>query len=266
MKAAIIEDELHSREFLKSIVSELFPDIQIVGSAESVSAGIALIEQTQPDLVFLDIEMQSGTGFDLLQQVNRRDFDVIFTTAYDHYAIQAIKFSAVDYLLKPIDLEELQVAVDKVRERRSLSRQTQPNALHAELTQPPVASPNRALEMLLANLQNPAQPQTITLATSDGLEFVPLATIIRLEAAGAYTTFHLKDGKKIVVSKNLKEYENLLPPRQFFRVHNSHLINLHEVRRMIKTDGGYAVMSDGVSVMISPKKRDEFLQLMTGRG
>ncbi|MBF9220692.1 LytR/AlgR family response regulator transcription factor [Hymenobacter ruricola] len=250
MKAVIIEDELHSREFLKNVLQELCPEVELLGTAESVPTGVALLNRTRPDLVFLDIEMQSGTGFDLLQQVGRGDFAVVFTTAYDHYALQAIKFSAIDYLLKPLDLDELQAAVGKVRDR---------------LARPAPAGPT-ALDQLLATLSQPARvPQTITLATSDGLEFVPLSSIVRIEAAGAYSTFYLKGEKKIVVSKNLKEYEGMLPAGQFFRVHNSHIINLAEVRRMVRTDGGYAVMSDGATVLISPKKKDEFLQLMTGR-
>ncbi|GAB2767513.1 LytTR family DNA-binding domain-containing protein [Rhabdobacter roseus] len=250
MKAVIIEDEFHSREFLKSVVTAWCEGVEIVGTAESVPEGVALIEAVAPELVFLDIEMQSGTGFDLLQQVRNRDFEVIFTTAYDHYAIQAIKYSAIDYLLKPIDLDELQAAVAKVRERRPGQ----------------VAPVNEALELLLATLKNPAtEPTKITLATSEGLEFVPLEQIIRLEAAGAYTTFFLKEGKKIMVSKNLKEYENLLPARRFFRIHNSHMINIDEVKKMLKTDGGYAVMNDGATVMISPKKKEEFLQRIMQR-
>lgn len=251
MTAIIVEDELHSREFLKNVLQELCPDVELLGMAESVPTGVELLNRTRPDLVFLDIEMQSGTGFDLLQTVGRGDFAVVFTTAYDHYALQAIKFSALDYLLKPLDLDELQAAVAKVRER--LARPAQPGPT--------------ALDQLLATLSQPARvPQTIALATSDGLEFVPLASVVRIEAAGAYSTFYLQGGKKIVVSKNLKEYESMLPPAQFFRVHNSHIINLAEVRRMVRTDGGYAVMNDGTTVLISPKKKDEFLQLMLGRG
>lgn len=248
MNAVIIEDEFHSREFLKNVLAELFPEIRLVGMAESVPSGIALIEHTKPELVFLDIEMHSGTGFDLLQAVSRRDFDVIFTTAYDHYALQAIKFSAVDYLLKPIDLDELGVAVKKVKDRRT--HQTG----------------NEALEMLMANLKQPeSEKQIITLSTSEGLEFVPLQQIIRLEAAGAYTTFFLKDGKKVMVSKNLKEYEQILPVKHFFRLHNSHIVNINEVRRMLKTDGGYAILNDGSTIMISPKKKDEFVRLLMNR-
>jgi two-component system, LytTR family, response regulator len=248
MNAVIIEDEFHSREFLKNVLTELHPDVPVIGTAESVPTGIALIERTRPDLIFLDIEMQSGTGFDLLQKLPHRDFAVIFTTAYDHYALQAIKFSAVDYLLKPIDLDELGLALQKVKDQRS--RQ----------------NGNGALEMLLANLKNPAaEPQTITLATSEGLEFVNLQQIIRLEAAGAYTTFFLKDGRKIMVSKNLKEYENLLPTKHFFRLHNSHIVNINEVKRMLKSDGGYAILNDGSTILISPKKKDSFLQVLMNR-
>lgn len=248
MNAVIIEDEFHSREFLKNVLAELFPDMPLMGTAESVQTGIELIGRTSPDLVFLDIEMQSGTGFDLLQGLPQRNFDVIFTTAYDHYALQAIKFSAVDYLLKPIDLDELTLAVGKVRDRQS--RKTG----------------NAALETLLANLKQPeSEKQTITLATMDGLEFVPLSHIIRLEAAGAYTTFFLKDGRKIMVSKNLKEYEQLLPSSSFFRPHNSHIVSLNEVKRVLKTDGGSAILNDGSTILISPKKKDEFVRLLMNR-
>lgn len=248
MKTVIIEDEYHSREFLKTVLTDLLPDLSLVGMADLVPTGVALIDETLPELVFLDVEMHGGTGFDLLERVKHRDFEVVFTTAYDHYALQAIKFSAVDYLLKPIDLDELQVAVQKVRDQRVGQ------------------SPNRALTQLLQTLHQPnAEPQTITLATSEGLEFVALSDIVWLEAAGAYTTFHLKGKRTIMVSKNLKEYEQMLPAKHFFRLHNSHMVNLNEVRRMLKTDGGYAILSDGSSLMISPRRKDEFMQLITHR-
>lgn len=249
MIAVIVEDEFHSREFLKNAVTELVGDVVIAGTAESVPEAVTLIARTQPDLVFLDIEMHSGTGFDLLQKVPDRNFDVIFTTAYDHYAIQAIKFSAIDYLLKPIDLLELQAAVEKVRKRR--------------LERGRLA--DEAVEILLSNLRSPTtEPDKITLSTAEGLEFVRLKEIVRLEAAGSYTTFYLRGGKKILVSKNLKEYEAMLPGRSFFRVHNSHIINLTEVKSMLKTDGGYAIMNDGATILISPRKKEQFLQLMSG--
>jgi two-component system, LytTR family, response regulator len=247
-KAIIVEDELHSREFLKNIVTSYCSNLAIVALAGSVEEGVAAIKLHQPDIVFLDIEMQTGTGFDLLQQFPNPGFDVIFTTAYDHYAIRAIKFSAVDYLLKPIDIEELQQAVVKVIDKKKNSTGQQ------------------ALQMLLKNLQSPQNSeQSITLSTSEGLEFIPLQQIIRIEASGPYSHFYLKDKKKIIVSRNLKEYETLLTDHGFFRVHNSHIINIIEVKRMIKTDGGYAVMSDDSNISISPKKKDEFFDMIRQR-
>lgn len=248
IKAVIIEDELHSRNFLNNLVTEFCPEISIAGMAASVGEAVILIQQTEPQIVFLDIEMQTGTGFDVLQQLQKRNFHVIFTTAYDHYAIKAIKFSAVDYLLKPINLEELQGAVAKAIE--NIEQKTGENKL----------------ELLIKNLRRPAgEDFSISLSTSDGVEFIQLSTIIRLEASGPYTTFFMKDSRKIMVSRNLKEYEMLLTDHGFFRVHNSHIINLKEVRKMIKTDGGYAVMNDDSMITISPKKKEEFMELMGQR-
>ncbi len=242
LKAVIVDDEIRSREFLKNLVNDFCSDVKVTGLAATVEEAVNLIRTQQPDLVFLDIELHAGTGFDVLQHFNEPGFHVVFTTAYDHYAIKAIKFSALDYLLKPIDVEELEKSVEKAKEKvaNNTSRQ--------------------AINMLLQNLRKPANTDySITLATSEGLEFVPLYNIIRLEASGPYTHFILKDGKKIMVSKNLKEYENLLGEYHFFRVHNSHIINMKEVKRMIKTDGGYAVMNDESVIAISPKKRDDFM-------
>jgi len=248
IKAVIIEDELHSRNFLNNLIAEFCPQLNIAGMAASVDEAVALIQQTNPQIVFLDIEMQTGTGFDVLLQLQKRNFHVIFTTAYDHYAIKAIKFSAVDYLLKPINLEELQAAVAKAIE--SIEQKAEENKL----------------ELLIKNLRRPAgEDFSISLSTSDGVEFIQLSTIIRLEASGPYTTFFMKDGRKIMVSRNLKEYEILLTDHGFFRVHNSHIINLKEVRKMIKTDGGYAVMNDDSMITISPKKKEEFMELMGQR-
>jgi two-component system LytT family response regulator len=247
-KAIIVEDELHSREFLKNIITDYCADLSIAALAASVEEGVAAIKLHKPDIIFLDIEMQTGTGFDLLQQFPRPEFEVIFTTAYDHYAIRAIKFSAVDYLLKPIDIEELQESVAKVIEKRKNSTGQQ------------------AIQMLLKNIRSPqTSEQSITLSTSDGLEFIPLQQIIRIEASGPYSHFYLKEKNKIIVSRNLKEYEMLLSDHGFFRVHNSHIINIREVKRMIKTDGGYAVMSDDSNVSISPKKKDEFFEIIGQR-
>ncbi|TDH28589.1 response regulator transcription factor [Segetibacter sp. 3557_3] len=242
LKAVIVDDETRSREFLRTLVEEFCTDVKVAGLAANVPEAVALINTHKPDVVFLDIELQTGTGFDVLQHFIDPQFQVIFTTAYDHYAIRAIKFSAIDYLLKPIDIEELQLAIEKAKSRveNNSSKQT--------------------IDRLLQNIRKPANSDfSITLATSEGLEFVPIQNIIRLEASGPYTHFFLKEGRKIMVSKNLKEYETMLGDHNFFRVHNSHIINLKEVKRMIKTDGGYAVMNDESTIAISPKKRDEFM-------
>ena len=244
-KAIIVEDELHSRELLKKMLAMFCPDVQVTALASSVNEGVKAIKEHAPDIVFLDVEMQTGTGFDLLQQFPDPSFGVIFTTAYDHYAVKAIRFSAVDYLLKPIDAEELQQAVKKITHKKDTGISA------------------AAVKTLLSNLQKPAgSTQTITLATSEGLEFIPLHDIIHIEANGPYSNFFLAGNRKIIVSKDLKEYEMLLGEHQFLRIHNSHIINIKEVRRMIKTDGGYAVMSNGAQLIISPKKKEEFLQMI----
>ncbi|TNE81120.1 MAG: response regulator transcription factor [Bacteroidetes bacterium] len=245
LKVVIVEDEKNSREGLRNLIEEFCSDTEVKGMAGSVDEGIAMIKELNPDLVMLDIEMQTATGFDLLEKLGEVNFDVIFTTAYEQYAIKAIKFSAIDYLLKPIDVNELITAVDKVKAKRSST------------------SSNLQVELLLKNLklENP-KTHKITLSTSEGMVFIPVTDIIRCEAQGAYTTFFLKENKKILVSKNLKEYESLLSDYNFFRIHNSHLINLGEVERYIKSDGGYVVMKDGSQVAISNTRKDEFLELM----
>ena len=248
LNAVIVEDELRSREFLKKMITEFCPQVTVIKTASTVEEALAAIDDVKPNIVFLDIELHTGNGFDVLAGVKFKDFSVIFTTAYDHYAIKAIKFSAVDYLLKPIDVSELQAAVEKVAVEIKGNYNQQ------------------ALQMLMENVRKPAGNNfSITLATSDGLEFVPLHNIIRLEASGPYTHFFLKEGKKIIVCKNLKEYETLLSDHQFFRVHNSHIINIKEVKKMVKSDGGYAVMNDDSMINISPKKKDEFMEQMSQR-
>jgi two-component system LytT family response regulator len=191
----------------------------------------------------MDIELQTGTGFDVLARVQNLDFDVIFTTAFEHYAIKAIKFSSLDYLLKPIDVEELQGAVNKARVRQRESSQRQ------------------QLEVLLTNM-NGNGVKKICLATADRVEFVRVTDIILCEASGSYTNVYLNDKRKIMVSRHLKEYETLLADENFMRVHNSFLINLNEVKQFVKSDGGYIVMNDNYQVSISPKKRDEFFARM----
>lgn len=246
IRAAIVEDELHSRESLKHLLRDFCPQVELCGAAATVEEAITLIRAEKPALLFLDIELQNGTGFDLLRQLPEPDFDVIFTTAFEQYAIQAIKMSSLDYLLKPIDIDELQEAVAKAIEKQHHQQH------------------KAQLELLLANIgaRQPAVQNRICLSTADGLEFLHVNDILYCEAQGAYTTFHLRENRKIVVSKNLKEYEILLEGHAFMRVHNSFLINLREVQRYVKTEGGYILMKNNAHIGISIKKREEFFQRM----
>jgi two-component system LytT family response regulator len=243
IQAVIVEDEKKSRELLEKLVQKNCPDVHIAGMAESVESGAALIRKIKPRLVFLDIEMPDGSGFDLLKQVQDLSFDVIFITASDRYAINAIKYSALDYLLKPVDVEELKAAVKKISEKDS------------------GISGMENLKFLLQNFRkNDEQYSRITLPTGNAYEIVNVKDIIRCEADGNYTNFFLADKRKMIVTMGLKHYEDLLPPDDFFRIHNHHLVNVNHVSRVLKEDGGYAIMSDGSKIEISRRKKDSFLE------
>ena len=243
INAVIIEDEKKSMEVLQALISANCPDVNIVGTADSVASGTELVKKSSPTLIFLDIEMADGSGFDLLEQLGAGSYDVIFTTASDAHALKAIKFSAIDYLLKPIDGDELKVAVEKHKEKK-------PNDASLE-----------NLRFLLQNFKKPSEQYSkITLPTGNAYEIVNVKDIIRCEADGSYTTFFLENKKKLLVSASLKHYEDLLPSEDFIRVHHHHLINMSHVVRYLKTDGGYAVMSDGTQIEISRRKKEAFIQ------
>ena len=247
LNVVIIEDEVRGREALKTLLTEFCEDVNVLGMAGSVKEAVILIKEKRPDLVFLDIELQTGTGFDVLEQLDKRDFEIVFTTAFDHYAIRAIKFSSLDYLLKPIDLDELQDALKKARARKDqLKREAQ-------------------LDLLLRHMKGSNHPKRkICLSTSDGLEFILVQDIIYCEANGSYTNFYIQPSVKLMVSKNLKEYEQLLGDYRFMRVHNSYLVNLDEVKKFVKSDGGYIIMNNGAHISISQGKREDFLKQMIG--
>jgi len=246
-RVIIVEDEKHSLEALKNLLTEFFPEVNVVAMASDVKNATDIIRQHQPDIVFMDIELNPGTGFDVLTHTRNLNYAVIFTTAYEQYAIQAIRFSSVDYLLKPIDLDELRGAIDKAARVISNQRRQQ------------------QIDLLLTNLsaENNLQ-RKICLASSEGLEFFNVSEIIHCEANGAYTEFTMQENRKIMVSKNIKEYENMLPEHYFMRVHNRHLINLTEVKKYIRADGGSILMNNGDTVYLSPRKKDEFLLRMGG--
>ena len=244
MKTIIIEDEQKSREMLAGIITKNCPTVEIVGLAKNVKEGVELIKSLNPELVFLDISMPDGSGFDLLEKVQGNKFELIFATASDQYAIRAIKYSACDYLLKPIDIEELKIAVDKAGAKKAVSPPSMEN-----------------LQFLIQQLKRSDDNfQKITLPTGNAFEIVSLKDIIRCEADTSYTIFYLSDKRKLMVSAGLKHYEDLLPEHDFIRVHHHHLINMNHVQRFLKVDGGYAVMSDGTQIEISRRKKDSFLE------
>jgi two-component system, LytTR family, response regulator len=243
INTVIIEDEKNSRELLKNIITSDCPEINIIGEAENVTSGVETIKRLNPQLIFLDISMPDGTGFDLLSQLGNQKLDVIFTTATDKFAIKAIKYSAVDYLLKPLDVEELKLAVKKIAEKKN----TTPNIEN--------------LNYLINHLKHQDELfQKITLPTGNAFEIVAVKDIIRCEAEGSYTYFYIQGGKKYMVSASLKHYEDLLPENDFIRVHHHHLINMNHVTRFLKQDGGYAIMSDGAQIEVSRRKKDNFLE------
>jgi two-component system LytT family response regulator len=240
MRALILDDEKKGREYLRHLLAEHCPEIETVLMCETIDQAVEGISKNNPDLVFLDIELNKSSGFDLLRLVPVT-FEVIFTTAFESYALKAIKFSALDYLLKPIDPDELKAAVKKASEKRN--------------------DPNGKERFVNFHYNATSSPKTkrLALPTQDGLIFINFSEIIRCEANGAYTYFHLKGQDKILVSKNIKEYEELLGDSGFFRVHNSSIVNLEEIKKYVKGDGGYVIMSDDASVDVSKRRKEAFL-------
>jgi two-component system, LytTR family, response regulator len=241
--AIIIDDEKNSRDALHKKIQQYYPELEIIALCEDGTAGIEKIETLQPDIVFLDVEMPRINGFTMLQQLKNRDFELIFTTAYDHYAIQAIRFSALDYLIKPIEAEELVKAVTRAIEKRKA----------------PVA--NQRIENLLHNFLNQKNSSSrIAIPSLEGLQFIEVDEIIYLEAKSNYTEIYLQQGPRITVSKTLKEFEELLPASSFIRIHHSHLINKNHVLKYLKGEGGQVVMRNGATLDVARRKKEEFMK------
>lgn len=243
LKAIIIDDEIRAGQSLHKMIQHVAGGrVEVLAVAQSAEQGLQLLKEQSPDLLFLDIQMPFMNGFELLEQLGKVDFAVIFTTAYDQFAIKAFRAAATDYLLKPIDMEELEAAIEKVG--------TQPKHHHLQMPQ---------FEALFQAIQKPI-PQRLALPTAEGLIFLPLANIIRLEADSNYTVFHTIKKERVIVSKTLKEFEGTLEQSHFFRIHNSHIINVLQIERYLRGDGGTVVMNDHTEIEVSRRRKEEFLK------
>lgn len=243
IKAIIIDDEKNCIEMLEWLLETYCPNVQLIGTCNSGELGIETIKIMRPDLVFLDIEMPKMNGFDVLEQLKQIHFEVVFTTAYDNFAVRAFKYAALNYLLKPIDPDDLQKTIHRMSEKLS--------------------SPSREqMDLLFQNLLNPkSQVERIALSTEDGLVFVHTSSIAYCKAESNYTFVVLADGKRILVAKTLKEIDETLSGKDFFRIHNSFLVNINHILKFVRGDGGYVVMIDKTEITVSRNKKDEFFQM-----
>ena len=247
IKAFIIDDEFQSRSVLQNMLHQYFPEISVVGQASTVEKGVQGIKEYNPNIVFLDIQMNGETGFDLLNLLPEINFGLIFTTAFDKYAIKAFRFNAIDYLLKPIVVDELIEAVNKVKQRTA-SAQTASKGL---------------LEQLYHDMQNPHKiHDKIAIPTTEGYMVIPVNEIVYCHANSNYTEFYLTNKKRILSSYTLKQYDEILTKQSFFRAHRSYLINLEHIKMYRKGEGGEIIMSNDHEIALSSTHKDEFLHLL----
>lgn len=245
IKAVIVDDELNCVEMLEWLLKTYCPIVQIVALCTSGEKGIEAINKHNPDVVFLDIEMPKMNGFDMLEKFENLNFDVVFTTAYNKFAIKAFRYSALNYLLKPVDPEDLQATIKKLQEKKSAVGKDQ-------------------LNLLLENMKNLSSPvQRIALSTGDGLIFVNTSEIMYCQAESNYTNVVLTNKHKILVAKTLKDIDETLSGKDFFRVHNSFLININQIRKFVRGDGGYILMNDDTQITIARSKREEFFEMFS---
>lgn len=243
LRTLIIDDEAPIRDLITGIIENYCEKAKVIATADGVNSGLAAIKAYKPDLVLLDIKLNDGTAFDLLKQFEEIKFAIIFITAYEKYAVNAFRFSAIDYIMKPIHIDELIAAIQKA------SEQSEQHALSLRL------------KNFFDNINSKPEDKKIILKTSESIFILKVAEIIRCEADHNYTTFYLINGKKVLVSKTLKDYEEMLSDYFFFRTHQSHLININHIVSFEKNDGGFLRMADGSSVPVSKRKREELLEL-----
>jgi two-component system LytT family response regulator len=240
IRALIIDDEVNCIESLAFDIARHCPDVEITGRTTSPKEGLLLIRKLKPDLVFLDVQMPWMNGFEMLELVETIDFAIIFTTAYDNFAAKAFRLSAVDYLLKPVDVSDLVEAVKKAAEK--ISQQTG----------------TAQIFNLLQNIRNPEENQRIAIPGRDGYEFIETGMIVYAHAEGSYTHIFLADKRKLVISKTLSDVEDLLPG-SFHRIHHSTVVNLRHITHFLKTDGGSVVLRSGEKLSVSKAKKEELM-------
>ena len=245
LKAILIDDELPSLQNLEQKIVEFCPDIHIVASTQKPEDAIRLIEQHHPDVIFLDIEMPRMNGFKMLEEISEKDFDIVFTTAYSLYAIDAVRISAFDYLVKPVAVKDLQNCVARLLKNKS--KQT-----------------TEKLDVLRQNLSDSrSQNDKIIISTNEGVEFIEINQIMRIESSSNYSKIYFKDGKSLLVTKLLKDFEEMLIPYRFYRIHNSHLINLSYIKKYIRGDGGQVIMQNDEVIDVARRKKEDFLKLIS---
>lgn len=247
--AVLIDDDKHLRTGLKALLDRYTDDIEIIGEAESVKTGISAIEKLRPQVIFLDIHLNDGTGFDILEKLNEKNgkikSHIVFITAHEQYAVKAFKFSALDFILKPVDPEELQRTMAKIKDAVGK------------------ASSFEHIDLLLENIRRKVDNfKRIALSTSDGIHLFDVADIIRCEAKVNYTQFYIKNHKPVLISRTLKEYDELLTEHGFERIHQSHLINLAYLKSYIRNDGGYVIMADNTNLPIAQSKKEKLQELI----
>ncbi len=245
MKAIIVDDESDSITLLQLMIARFTPEIQVIATCTDPMEAVGKIKSLVPDVIFLDVQMPTLTGFEVLQHTGRSQFEVIFTTSAEQHALKALKVGAVDYLLKPVKGDELRAAVEKIIAKRSIN-------------------PSAQLETLM-NYFKPSKPKVrrIALTSSDHLIFTDVNDVIYCESDSNYTTFFLSTGEKVIISKTLKDVQEMLEGEDFFRIHASYLVNVKHVSKFTRGDGGFVVMSNNQQLAVSRKKKDEFFQLFS---
>lgn len=246
LKAILVDDERSSLQNLQQKLLEFCPDITVLAVADKPEEAILLIRQHKPDVIFLDIEMPRMSGLRMLDQLTDYSGEIIFTTAYNHYAVDAIRISAFDYLVKPVSITELQNAVARLVKYKQSETKERLDILRQALS------------------ETKSQEDKIAVPTGEGMEFIRIKNIIHIESSSNYSKIFLTDGKNILVTKLLKDFEDILMPYKFYRVHNSHLINLSYIKKYIRGDGGQVVMQDETYIDVARRKKEEFLRLIAG--